>query len=115
MHRYRVALFGTSFARTVQVPGFQRHPGFELVAIAGSQLDKTRRIAGELGIPGAYDDWRQLLEREKPDAAKRAVFMPVAVDAEIFKAAAFDKAEADGTPIFEATDMKVGLFQPQAA
>lgn len=67
MKRIRVALFGTSFARMVQVPGFQRHPGFDVVAIAGSDGDKTRRLAGELGIPGAYGDWRELLEREKPD------------------------------------------------
>ena len=67
MKRLRVALFGTSFARLVQVPGFQRHPGFELVAIAGRDDDKTRRIAAELGIPGAYADWRELLEREHPD------------------------------------------------
>lgn len=33
------------------------------------------------------------LEREKPAVAKRAVFMPVAVDTEIFKEAAFDKAD----------------------
>lgn len=33
------------------------------------------------------------LEREKPDAAKRAVFMPVAVDTEIFKVAPFDTAD----------------------
>ena len=67
MKRYRVALFGTSFARHVQVPGFQRHPGFELVAIAGSQAEKTERIARELGIAKGYGDWRELLEREKPD------------------------------------------------
>ena len=67
MKRYRVALFGTSFARLVQAPGFQRHPGFEVVAIAGSQLEKTRRVASELGIPAAYGDWRELLARETPD------------------------------------------------
>ena len=67
MNRYRVALFGTSFARLVQAPGFQRHPGFDLVAIAGSQPEKTLRVAGELGIASAYSDWRELLEREKPD------------------------------------------------
>lgn len=67
MKRYRVALFGTSFARTVQAPGFQRHPGFELVAIAGSDAEKTRRIAGELGVPSGYGDWRELLAREKVD------------------------------------------------
>ena len=67
MDRIRVALFGTSFARNVQAVAFARHPGFELVAIAGSQADKTRRIASELGIPAAYADWRELLERESPE------------------------------------------------
>lgn len=67
MSRIRVALFGTSFARLVQAPGFQRHPGFELVAIAGSQLEKTQRIASELGIANGYGDWRELLAKEKPD------------------------------------------------
>jgi glycosyltransferase involved in cell wall biosynthesis len=33
------------------------------------------------------------LEREKPDAAKRAVFMPVAVDTDVFTAADFDKSD----------------------
>ncbi len=67
MSRIRVALLGTSFARLVQAPAFQRHPGFELVAIAGSDAAKTQRIAGELAIPTAYGDWRMLLERERPD------------------------------------------------
>ena len=67
MSRFRVALIGTSFARLVQAVGFQRHAGFELVAIAGSQQEKTRRIAGELSIPGAYSDWREMLARERPD------------------------------------------------
>jgi predicted dehydrogenase len=60
-------LFGTSFARLVHAPGFQRHPGFELVAIAGSDAERTRRTADGLGVPGAYADWRELLAREKPD------------------------------------------------
>ncbi len=64
--RIRVAILGTSFGRLVQVPGFQRHPGFELVAIAGRDAAKTERIAQEQGIPKGYGDWRELLEREKP-------------------------------------------------
>ncbi|MEQ1834578.1 MAG: Gfo/Idh/MocA family oxidoreductase [Candidatus Eisenbacteria bacterium] len=66
MSRIRVAILGTSFGRLVQVPGFQRHPGFELVAIAGRDAAKTERIAHELGIPKGYGDWRELLEREQP-------------------------------------------------
>src|SRR6185436_20575272 len=67
MPRLRVAIFGPSFGRLVQAPGFQRHPGFELVAIAGRDRDKTSRIASELGVGAAYDDWRELLRRESPD------------------------------------------------
>src|SRR6185436_13760389 len=67
MPRLRVAILGTSFGRLVQAPAFQRHPGFELVAIAGRDREKTSRIAGELGVSAAYDDWRELLRRESPD------------------------------------------------
>jgi predicted dehydrogenase len=67
MNRYRVAIFGTSFGRNVQVPGFRGHPGFEVVAIAGRDAAKTARIAAEMGIAGAYADWRELLELERPD------------------------------------------------
>ncbi len=66
MSRIRVAIFGTSFGRTVQAPGFQRHPGFELVAIAGRDTAHTADVARELGIT-PYADWRELLEREKPE------------------------------------------------
>lgn len=67
MDRFRVALLGTSFGRLVQAPGFQRHPGFELVAIAGGRPERTREVAAELGVPNAYDDWRELIARETPD------------------------------------------------
>jgi predicted dehydrogenase len=67
MDRIRVALIGTSFGRLVQAPGFKRHAGFELVAIAGSEAAKTRRVADELGVAGAWGDWRRMLEEAKPD------------------------------------------------
>ena len=66
MDGIRVAIFGTSFGRTVHAVGFQRHPGFELVAIAGRDAERTKQTAAELGIPGAYGDWRELLRRESP-------------------------------------------------
>lgn len=62
MDRIRVALIGTSFARNVQAIGFQRHPGFEIVAIAGSDPNRARAIADALDIPKAYSDWRRLLD-----------------------------------------------------
>ena len=85
MQRIRVAILGTSFGRTVQAVGFQRHEGFELVAIAGTDPEKTRRIAAELGIPGAYADWRELLRRETPDLV--TVATPVHLHHDMFVAA----------------------------
>ena len=67
MHRFRLAIIGTGFGRHVQSVAFRRHAGFELVAIAGSQEGKTRRIAEELGVEGAYADWRRMLEDVRPD------------------------------------------------
>jgi predicted dehydrogenase len=67
MDVFRVAVIGTGFGRSVQAVAFQRHPGFALVAIAGSSDEKTRRAAGELGIDGAFADWRRMLDEVKPD------------------------------------------------
>jgi predicted dehydrogenase len=67
MPRLRVALLGTSFAKNVHAPGFRGHDGFELVAIAGRDGEKTRRIAAELGIGLAFDDWQRLLREARPD------------------------------------------------
>lgn len=64
---FRVAVLGTSFARTVQVPGFQRHPEFEVVAIAGGNAAKTAEVARALGIPQAFGDWRELLRDVRAD------------------------------------------------
>lgn len=67
MKRHRVVLLGTSFARTVQAPGFQRHSGFELVGLVGSDPERTARVARELAIPQAGADWRRALDAWSPD------------------------------------------------
>ncbi len=72
MKHLRVAILGTSFGRLVQAPGYQRHEGFELVAIAGRDGDKAAAAARELGVPAAYADWRELLRRERPDVVSVA-------------------------------------------
>jgi predicted dehydrogenase len=85
MQRIRVAILGTSFGRLVQAVGFQRHPGFELVAIAGRDPEKAKQIAGELGIHAAYGDWRELLRRESPDLV--SVATPVYLHHDMFMGA----------------------------
>ena len=67
MDRFRVALIGTSFGKTVQAVAFGEHSGFELTAIAGSDGTKAAAIAAELGIPKGYGDWRSMLAEVQPD------------------------------------------------
>src|SRR5262249_29839228 len=45
----------------------QRHAGFELAAIVGRRQEHTQEVATQLGITGAFDDWRRMLEAVKPD------------------------------------------------
>ena len=58
----RVAVIGTSFASSVQIPGFQRCPGVEVVAVASGREERARQVAERFGIPRAHGDWRRLLD-----------------------------------------------------
>src|ERR1041384_5226188 len=57
----RIGIIGTGWGARSQVPNF-RGAGLEVVAIAGSHRDKTRRVAEELSLE-AIDDWRALVAR----------------------------------------------------
>jgi predicted dehydrogenase len=60
---YRVAVIGTGFAERVQIPGFQRHPRFEVVALAARDPEKTEEVAHRFGIERWYSEWRQMIEK----------------------------------------------------
>jgi predicted dehydrogenase len=66
VERIRVAIIGTGFGRTVQGAGFRRHPDFELIAIAGSNPERTFAAADTLGVAG-FTDWARMLDEQKPD------------------------------------------------
>lgn len=55
----KIGIVGTGWGARVQAPLF-REAGLEVVAIAGSTGEKTRRIAGELGLR-AYERWQDLV------------------------------------------------------
>ncbi|MBA3533019.1 MAG: Gfo/Idh/MocA family oxidoreductase [Ardenticatenales bacterium] len=58
---YNVAVIGTGFAERVQLPGFQRHPRFNLVALAARDPEGTRSAAERFAIARWYTDWREML------------------------------------------------------
>jgi len=61
----RIGIIGTGWGARSQVPNF-REAGLDVVAIAGSRPDKTRRIADQLGVE-PVDEWRELLARDDVD------------------------------------------------
>jgi predicted dehydrogenase len=67
MQPLRVVVLGTSFGGAVHVEGYCRHPGFEVVGIAGTDAARTRALADAKGVDVASTDWRALLEQAAPD------------------------------------------------
>jgi predicted dehydrogenase len=55
----RIGILGTGWGARVQVPTF-REAGLNVVAIAGFHRNKTRDLAGELGLR-PHDDWRSVV------------------------------------------------------
>ncbi|WP_322823331.1 Gfo/Idh/MocA family oxidoreductase [Chloroflexus sp.] len=58
-----IGIIGTGWGARVQVPAF-RAAGLTVTALAGSNPDKTARVAQELGAPFATANWREVLERQ---------------------------------------------------
>jgi len=75
MQPLRVVVLGTSFGGAVHIEGFRRHPGFEVVGIAGTNAERSRRVAELAQVPLAEVDWRRLLDAAKPDVV--SVVTPV--------------------------------------
>jgi predicted dehydrogenase len=55
----RVGIIGTGWGARVQVPAF-REAGLDVVAMAGHNFERTRKIAGDLELE-PFDDWRKLV------------------------------------------------------
>ena len=65
----RVGLIGAGAnVRAVQIPGFRRVPGCEIVAVANRNLESSQRVADEFDIPRAYANWEELLDDDSIDA-----------------------------------------------
>lgn len=65
-------LGAAKIATSKVIPAMQRGEWSEVVGIASRDLEKARRVAGELGIPKAYGSYEELLA----DPAIEAVYNP---------------------------------------
>jgi predicted dehydrogenase len=65
----RVGLIGAGAnVQDVQIPGFRRIEGVEILAVANRSLESSRRVADQFGIPRAYAHWGELLDDDDVDA-----------------------------------------------
>lgn len=76
----RIALTGAGFGARIQVPGFRRSGRFEVVALVGRDLERTRRVATELDVSHAFDSLAAALAAVECDAV--SISAPPAAHAE---------------------------------
>jgi predicted dehydrogenase len=62
--RIRHASFGAAGMALSDIRGFSKHPAFDLVAVADSDLSRTRQVKEMYPNVTVYQDWRELLRRE---------------------------------------------------
>ncbi len=65
--KIRIGIIGSGFARTVQIPAFQKIAGAEIVSIASARREKAEQTAAEFGIAHYTDDWRETVRRKDVD------------------------------------------------
>ena len=64
----RVGVLGAgAWARNAHIPGWQRDPRCEVVAICDVDRERAEAYAEEFGIPDATDDWQALVSRADID------------------------------------------------
>ncbi|HYO88472.1 MAG TPA: Gfo/Idh/MocA family oxidoreductase [Candidatus Limnocylindrales bacterium] len=86
MDKVRVGIIGAGFVAGIHAHGLGHVPNAELVAVAGKTPGEAAKFTGARGIPQAYDDYRELLDRQDIDAVTVAV--PNYLHEEIVTAAA---------------------------
>jgi predicted dehydrogenase len=64
----RIGVIGSGFGASVHVPALRRVPGVEVRAICGARPERVRDAAYHLSIPGAFTDYREMMESEEIDA-----------------------------------------------
>jgi predicted dehydrogenase len=65
----RVGIVGAGDnVQAVQIPGFRRIAGVEVVAVANRSLSSSRAVTDRFGISRAYANWGELLDDEEIDA-----------------------------------------------
>lgn len=65
--KIRIGIIGTGFAKTVQIPAFQRIEGAEVVSIASGRAENAAKVAREFNISHWTGDWRETVSHRNVD------------------------------------------------
>jgi predicted dehydrogenase len=65
--KIRIGIIGTGFAKTVQIPAFQKIAEAEIVSVASAHLENAEKVAKDFEIPHWTDNWRETIERKDVD------------------------------------------------
>lgn len=63
----KAVVVGTGWPALQHIKGYQNNSDTEVAAICDVNEDRCNQVAVEFGIPCKYTDFRQMLEKEKPD------------------------------------------------
>ncbi len=67
MSRLKGVGIGAGYFAPFQYEAWTRIPEVEIAAVSNRTEEKARAIMADYGVPRYYDDWRQMLDRERPD------------------------------------------------
>jgi predicted dehydrogenase len=65
--KIRIGIIGTGFARTVQIPAFQKIAGAEITSVASGRAENAEKTAGDFNIPHWTADWRETVSHADVD------------------------------------------------
>jgi len=64
----RLGIIGCNYGRTVQLPAFRADPRCQVVALAGSNAERTAELARTVNVDKAFGGWRELVEDDRVQA-----------------------------------------------
>src|SRR5215469_1556290 len=66
--RVQAAVIGTGFMGRVHLEALRRTPNVDVVAIAGTSVEKAKALGAGYGVAGATDNWRAIIADPGVDA-----------------------------------------------
>lgn len=100
----KVSIVGTGFGLYGQLPAFNKIQDCTVVGICGDITDRVTNYCEKIGLKGIYTDYKELIEKEKPDVITIAV--PPKIQYEIAK-----YALEKGIAVFAEKPLAVSVIQ----